>query len=197
MQNHLTRPTGSLSKPEAHAVSLSQKKNEGKGKGPQKAPWKGKNQKVHNFKKKEQWKSKKIPPGGEYGKQDQECYRCGMKVHWSRICRTRKHIVKLYQELKAQLKNNQHEAHFVSTKKLEIGECSKSKDMEQKSSEPEEKEEIEAPEKIEDVPADITPNDSWDVISKNLEGMGTDMETDDIQDEEEEDVHGDSIWALI
>ena len=120
-----------------------------------------------------------------------------MKGHWSRICCTPKHIVKLYQELKAQLKNNQHEAkheaHFVSTKKLEIRECSKSKDREQKSSEPEEKEEIEAPEKTEDVPADITPNDSWDVIMKNLEGMGTDMETDDIQDEEEEDVHGDSI----
>jgi hypothetical protein len=32
---------------------------------------------------------------------------------------------------------------------------------------------------------------------KNLEGMRTDMETDDIQEEEEEDVHGDSIWALI
>jgi hypothetical protein len=31
---------------------------------------------------------------------------------------------------------------------------------------------------------------------KNLEGMSTDMETDDIQDEVE-DVHGDSIWALI
>jgi hypothetical protein len=191
MQNHLTRPTGSLSKPEANAVSSSQK-NEGKGKGPQKAPWKGKNQKVHNFKKKEHRKSKKTPPGGEYGKRDQECYKCGMKGHWSRICRTPKHIVKLYQELKAQLKNNQHEAHFVSTKKMEIGECSKSKDREQESSEPEEKEEIKAPEKTEDVPADITSNDSWDVIMKNLEGMSTDMETDDIQDEVE-DVHGDSI----
>ncbi|CAO2191817.1 unnamed protein product [Urochloa humidicola] len=51
MQNHLTRPTGSLSKPEANAVSSSQK-NEGKGKGPQKAPWKGKNKKFNNFKKK-------------------------------------------------------------------------------------------------------------------------------------------------
>jgi hypothetical protein len=193
MQNHLTRPTGSLSKPEAHAVSSSQK-NKGKGKGPQKAPGKGKNQKVQNFKKKEQWKSKKIPPGGEYGKQDQECYRCGMKGHWSRICRTPKHIVKLYQELKAQLKNNQHEAkheaHFVSTKKLEIGEYSKSK--EQESSKPEEKEETEAPKKTEDVPAAVTSNDNWDVIMKNLEDMRTDMETDDIQ-EEEEDVHGDSI----
>ncbi|KAG2658069.1 hypothetical protein PVAP13_1KG275310 [Panicum virgatum] len=120
MQNHLTRPTGSLSKPEANAVSSSQK-NEGKGKESQKAPWKGKNQKFNNFKKKGQWKSKKIPPGGEYGKQDQECYRCGMKGHWSRICRTPKHIVKLYQELNGQLKKRktEHEAHFVSSRKFE------------------------------------------------------------------------------
>ncbi|KAG2658032.1 hypothetical protein PVAP13_1KG275405 [Panicum virgatum] len=119
MQNHLTRPTGSLSKPEANAVSSSQK-NEGK-KESQKAPWKGKNQKFNNFKKKGQWKSKKIPPGGEYGKQDQECYRCGMKGHWSRICRTPKHIVKLYQELNGQLKKRktEHEAHFVSSRKFE------------------------------------------------------------------------------
>jgi hypothetical protein len=32
---------------------------------------------------------------------------------------------------------------------------------------------------------------------QNLEGMCTYMETDDIQNEEEEDVHRDSIWALI
>jgi hypothetical protein len=44
MQNHLTRPIGSLSKPEANVVSSSQK-NEGKVKVPDKAPWKGKNQK--------------------------------------------------------------------------------------------------------------------------------------------------------
>jgi hypothetical protein len=120
-----------------------------------------------------------------------------MKGHFSRICRTPKHIAKLYQELKAQLKNNQHEvkheAHFVSTKKLEIGECSKSKDKEQESSEPEEKDEIEAPKKTKDVPAAITSNDNWDVIMQNLEGMCTYMETDDIQNEEEEDVHRDSI----
>ena len=80
MQNHLTRPTGSLSKPEAHAVSLSQKKNEGKGKGPQKAPWKGKNQKAHNFKKKEQWKSKKIPPGENMASRTKNAIGVGWKA---------------------------------------------------------------------------------------------------------------------
>ena len=31
------------------------------------------------------------------------CYRCGMEGHWSRICRTAKHLVDLYQ---ASLKEN-------------------------------------------------------------------------------------------
>jgi Zinc knuckle len=30
-------------------------------------------------------------------KSKSSCYRCGMTNHWSRICRTPKHLVKLYQ----------------------------------------------------------------------------------------------------
>jgi len=195
MQNHLTRPTGSLSKPEANAVSSSQK-NEGKGKESQKAPWKGKNQKFNNFKKKGQWKSKKIPPGGEYGKQDQECYRCGMKGHWSRICRTPKHIVKLYQELNGQLKKRktEHEAHFVSSRKFEQGESSKSKEMEIDSSKHEEKNEApDAEENPEDMLVDIKPTDTMDEIMKNLENKIQQDDDDDLLGEELEDMHGDSV----
>ncbi|KAG2607414.1 hypothetical protein PVAP13_4NG254822 [Panicum virgatum] len=173
MQNHLTRPTGSLSKPEANVVSSSQK-NEGKGKEPQKAPWKGKNQKFNNFKKKGQWKSKKIPPGGEYGKHDQECYRCGMKCHWSRICRTPKHIVKLYQELN--------------------GKSSKSKEMEIDSSKHEEKNEAPAAEENpEDMLVDIKPTDTMDEIMKNLENKIQQDDDDDLLGRELEDMHGDSV----
>ncbi|KAG2643082.1 hypothetical protein PVAP13_2KG330067 [Panicum virgatum] len=195
MQNHLTRPTGSLSKPEANAVSSSQK-NEGKGKESQKAPWKGKNQKFNNFKKKGQWKSKKIPPGGEYGKQDQECYRCGMKGHWSRICRTPKHIVKLYQELNGQFKKRktEHEAHFVSSRKFEQGESSKSKEMEIDSSKHEEKNEAPAAEENpEDMLVDIKPTDTMDDIMKNLENKIQQDDDDDLLGEELEDMHGDSV----
>ena len=28
---------------------------------------------------------------------ENNCHRCGMKGHWSRICRTPKHLVDLYQ----------------------------------------------------------------------------------------------------
>ncbi|KAG2652570.1 hypothetical protein PVAP13_1NG362119 [Panicum virgatum] len=195
MQNHLTRSTGSLSRPEANVVSSSQK-NEGKGKESQKAPWKGKNQKFNNFKKKGQWKSKKIPPGGEYGKQDQECYKCGMKGHWSRICRTPKHIVKLYQELNGQLKKRktEHEAHFVSSRKFEQGESSKSKEMEIDSSKHEEKNEAPAAEENpEDMLVDIKPTDTMDEIMKNLENKIQQDDDDDLLGEELEDMHGDSV----
>ena len=30
---------------------------------------------------------------------ENNCYRCGMKGHWSRTCRTPKHLVDLYQTL--------------------------------------------------------------------------------------------------
>ena len=33
------------------------------------------------------------------------CYRCGMKGHWSRTCRTSKHLVDLYQASKEKEKN--------------------------------------------------------------------------------------------
>jgi hypothetical protein len=116
MQNHLSRPTGTVAPSEIHATSF--KKNDKKGKGAQKAPWKGEGKK---FKKNKMQKSKKTPSGGKYGEQDQDCYRCGMRGHWSRICRTPKHIVDLYQELHGQKKKKQaqHEAHFVDSEKLE------------------------------------------------------------------------------
>ncbi|XP_039841796.1 uncharacterized protein LOC120702094 [Panicum virgatum] len=164
MQNHLTRPTGSLSKPEANAVSSSQK-NEGKGKESQKAPWKGKNQKFNNFKKKGQWKSKKIPPGGEY-------------------------------ELNGQLKKRktEHEAHFVSSRKFEQGESSKSKEMEIDSSKHEEKNEAPAAEENpEDMLVDIKPTDTMDEIMKNLENKIQQDDDDDLLGEELEDMHGDSV----
>ena len=128
-----------MAPPKTHATSF--KKNDNKGKGAHKAPWKGNSKK---FKKNKMHKSKKTLSGGEYGKQDQDCYRCGMRGHWSRICRTPKHIVDLYQELHGQKKKKkqaQHEAHFVDSEKLEIERAMKTtednnKDMGESSKNP-------------------------------------------------------------
>ncbi len=43
--------------------------------------------------------------GGQSGKASENiCYRCGGKGHWSRTCRTPKHLVDLYQQ---SIKNNE------------------------------------------------------------------------------------------
>ncbi|KAL6654147.1 hypothetical protein ACP70R_007612 [Stipagrostis hirtigluma subsp. patula] len=79
MQNHLSRPTGTIATPEANATSFKNKKDI-KGKGSQKDS-NGMAPKANYFKKKKkEWKSKKkTPQGPKYGEQDQECYRCGMR----------------------------------------------------------------------------------------------------------------------
>ncbi|PVH32093.1 hypothetical protein PAHAL_9G309700 [Panicum hallii] len=164
MQNYLTHPTSSLSKPDANIVSSSH--------GSMKI--KGRHRRRHL----------RIPPGGEYGYRTRKCYRCGMKGHWSRICSTLKHIVKLYQELNAR-------------------ESSKSKKMETHPSKPEEKKN-EAPitieektkgpateEEAEDMLVDIKPTDTMADILKNLKKAI--QEDDDLLGEELEDMHGDSV----
>ena len=42
------------------------------------------------------------------------CYRCGMKGHWSRTCRTPKHLVDLYQESLKKKDKKAVETNFVS-----------------------------------------------------------------------------------
>ena len=42
------------------------------------------------------------------------CYRCSMKGHWSRICRTPKHLVDLYQESLKKKDKKAVETNFVS-----------------------------------------------------------------------------------
>ena len=98
MENHKSRHAGSMAPHEAHATNFKKKqKNKGKGapKAPPKAPPKAQNN-PNKFKKNDKGKSKQKPSGGEYGQQNQMCYRCGKHGHWSKICRTPKDIVDLY-----------------------------------------------------------------------------------------------------
>ncbi|KAF2929463.1 hypothetical protein DAI22_05g059300 [Oryza sativa Japonica Group] len=114
VENHTSRPTGSSAAPEANASSFKKGKNQNnQNKG--KNFWKngGKVNKT-SFKKKgnQNSKSKKGSTSGEYGKQDQVCFKCGTRGHWSRICRTPKHLIELYQE-KHRKKKSEHESHFT------------------------------------------------------------------------------------
>ena len=44
-----------------------------------------------------------------------ECYRCGMKCHWSRTCRATKHLIDLYQASKKG-KDKRIETNFIDGK---------------------------------------------------------------------------------
>ena len=53
---------------------------------------------------------------------ENNCYRCGMKGHWSRTCRTPKHLVDLYQaSIKA--KGKQIKMNFIDGDGLDLTYC--------------------------------------------------------------------------
>ncbi len=45
---------------------------------------------------------------------ENKCYRCGMKNHWSRTCRTPKHLADLYQESMKNKGKNVVETNFIT-----------------------------------------------------------------------------------
>jgi hypothetical protein len=112
MSNHSARPTGSIAVPEAHANVDESSHNRNWGHG--KAKWKGKRGALFKGKGKRKPKGKfglEKERGDHSGEEQGECYRYGAKGHWSRRCRTPKHLVDLYQESK---NKGQHESHFIT-----------------------------------------------------------------------------------
>ena len=137
LKNHQSRPTGSVSLPEANATSISIHKHgrgrgyhygQGRGSGRGRSRGRGRHNSWNqgNFNQSQNKKNNsnnqklahsetlngKTP--GPHNKQayETECYRCGMKGHWSRTCRTAKHLVDLYQaSIKG--KNKQIETNFI------------------------------------------------------------------------------------
>ncbi|XP_078150905.1 uncharacterized protein LOC144546235 [Carex rostrata] len=123
MKNHESRPTGSASFPEVN-VAMHNNSGQFQGRGRGKAvamveavvevvveaaaeKWKNNEEKIEKEK------------GGHNKEQENSCYRCGGKGHWSRTCRTPKHLVDLYQ---ASLKNKEKniETNFVCDDNFDI-----------------------------------------------------------------------------
>ena len=112
LKNHQARPTGSTPFPEANAVTSNdfgrgRGRGFGRGRGRGRARGRdfGRGQNHYNFsnfKKKlhhQKWtKNEEKPKGSMLDKRvESTCHRCGIKGHWSRTCRTSKHLVDLYQ----------------------------------------------------------------------------------------------------
>ena len=116
MKNHQSRSTGSKAFPEVNAISSQ---NYGRGRGRGRGRSRGRNSRQYNNSSSHQkrkasfhhqkWNNNELrQENGESVKKKSKapqdtCYRCGMEGHWSRTCRTAKHLVDLYQ---ASLKEN-------------------------------------------------------------------------------------------
>ncbi|XP_012829397.1 PREDICTED: uncharacterized protein LOC105950577 [Erythranthe guttata] len=112
MKNHNSHPTGSqafpevnanVSFPEVNANNYNRGRGRGRGRGyrrghgrhqdgPKVAPYHPKWNK--NGEKQDKGKAVKFGPSNN---QNESCHRCGVKGHWSRACRTPRHLVDLYQ----------------------------------------------------------------------------------------------------
>lgn len=109
LQNHQSRPAGARPFPEANVANYQSGRGRGRGRGPSRGRGRGRGR--GNTWHRESHNSKNS--GGESsrqntgrplkwknsGNQNNICYKCGMSNHWSRTCRTPKHLVEAYQRM--------------------------------------------------------------------------------------------------
>ena len=131
LKNHQSHPTGSMTLPKANAISISNHRRGhghrqyyGRGRGghghhnswnrnshgPPQNKKNGLNNQKLNYSDRSSRKAI-----GTHSKQayETDCYRCGMKGHWSRTCLMAKHSVNLYQS-SVKGKWKQIESNFIS-----------------------------------------------------------------------------------
>ncbi|MCI08080.1 UDP-glucose flavonoid 3-O-glucosyltransferase 3-like [Trifolium medium] len=119
MKNHEVRPTGAAPFPEVNVATHDhhgQTRGRGHGRGCGRGRGRGTSHGHVNFKNPashQKWKNEMNEKGGQSSKTiENNCHRCGGKGHWSRNCRTPRHLVDLYhQSLKNKEKNI--ETHFA------------------------------------------------------------------------------------
>ncbi|KAG5253315.1 Retrovirus-related polyprotein from transposon [Salix suchowensis] len=113
MKNHQSHPTGSKPFPEVNGTFVQKtRKNQGYRYG--KGQWKRRrdNSSKSNPPYHQKWRHNELNQGKgkNLHKPEDKCHRCGMHGHWSRTCRTPKHLTDLYQ---ASLKQNTVETNFI------------------------------------------------------------------------------------
>ncbi|XP_020263837.1 uncharacterized protein LOC109839738 [Asparagus officinalis] len=111
MRNHNARPVGSLAVPEAHATNQSNthRCGRGRGRGHGRGSYRGGRgrgrrnanslQDCNKDQNKDKPHSHKPSSHQQVTNNKQACYQCGCEDHWSRTCRTPKHLVEAYQRM--------------------------------------------------------------------------------------------------
>ncbi|XP_059281024.1 uncharacterized protein LOC132034658 [Lycium ferocissimum] len=126
MKNHESRPTGTAPFPEVNEANFRHSRR-GRGRGPSRGHGRGQgrnfnhdsrlapNNTLHHQQCKR--KDEKYETGQKKNSEN-KCFRCGGKGHWSRTCRTPKHLIMLYQ---ASLKRAEKDAetNFISEDNVE------------------------------------------------------------------------------
>ncbi|KAK2366620.1 ARM REPEAT PROTEIN INTERACTING WITH ABF2 [Trifolium repens] len=113
MKNHEARPTGTAPFPEVNVATHDHYgKTRGRGQGRGRSLDRSGDYKNTSFHHKLK-NARKNEKGGQSSKNNEgNCYRCGGKGHWSRTCRTPKHLVDLYQQ-SLKNKDKKIESHFA------------------------------------------------------------------------------------
>ncbi|KAM2440181.1 hypothetical protein PS1_021556 [Malus domestica] len=130
MKNHQARPTGATAVPEVHySTNQHPKRQKRRGKGGQKPSHQGQQSqgpsKGGNKAQKHPNLAPKAPNFKNKGKapatmNDDMCYRCGSKDHWSRICRAPKKVVDAYHSRRTKFESNFLQVDEPETTKMEV-----------------------------------------------------------------------------
>ncbi|XP_031090881.1 uncharacterized protein LOC115995874 [Ipomoea triloba] len=100
MRNHNARPAGTAPIPEIHNVAQSDNNRRGRGRGRGRGRCRGpKRGGSSGANKTDSQTLNKQPENQDRRGKQNICYRCGCKGHWSRTCRTPKHLVDAYQKM--------------------------------------------------------------------------------------------------
>ncbi|KAL5713760.1 hypothetical protein ACHQM5_015809 [Ranunculus cassubicifolius] len=103
LTNHGSRAPGTKPLPEANVVSY---RGRGRGRGNYHRYGRGRGNHYHGGRvqhtyhqdtKSHEKRDNRNEKPKNHPKHEDKCYKCGMKGHWSRTCRTAKHLVELYQ----------------------------------------------------------------------------------------------------
>ncbi|XP_021975561.1 uncharacterized protein LOC110870692 [Helianthus annuus] len=107
LQNHQARPVDASPLPEANAANYQSGRGRGGGRGRgrdrgrgRSNTWRRESQNSKSSSSESSRQNTGRPPRGRTsGIQNNICYKCGMSNHWSRTCRTPKHLVEAYQQM--------------------------------------------------------------------------------------------------